>query len=328
MCVKRQVLTSCDIAFVPPIELDEVYADFRADDFRKKLEARISSGDLDFSRPGHDMGELASKLADICEEQIDIVFETCRQHKIGSLPCPKRRKRGVGKAKVADGSANGPTDQNQPTIPPAHPNQVIFAGASNENSPVSSSLDTPHSGESWPYHAGHTSQLTLAAPNTALTETSGGYLDIQDPHASLTSNIHGGRGLATRTDAHVTDYTSQPGPNHHSRVSEDSAVSFERPPPAFGGNFYQPVPQAFGHQQFPNVGFMRQTNGRVNFMVPGALPVQPSMPGLPVTGAAGSAPMNHQNIFQYGSPVDPTTFGSFTTQSGLGGTMDEGNHVG
>ena len=82
-----------DPAFVPPIELDEVY-DFHAQQCREDLRRRISDEELSGSSGSdQDLDNHIGKMVDICEKYIEYVFKECREVKIGNLPGQTRRKR-------------------------------------------------------------------------------------------------------------------------------------------------------------------------------------------------------------------------------------------
>jgi len=266
-----------DPAFVPPVEMDEVHADFRIHSCREDLRNRISEEELSAATgSGQDVDEHVNRMVEICEEYIEEVFRTCRQYKIGNLQCQMRRKR-VQKPKAQ----RGPSDPTRLAIPTTNPSQVGFAGTSDDNPNSASPLDTPRSGSSW---AAFGSQPGLTPTSLAqFTPHMNGFSDLGIVGGSMDVSGANGRPAMTSTEALLPlDFSSQTQPDHSRQASEDSAVSFERTT-NFVANGMHHRHLGFGPQMtYPNVPYMPQAmpaNSRGHFN-PAVGPIQTTMPGM------------------------------------------------
>ncbi|KAK3321318.1 hypothetical protein B0T19DRAFT_403871 [Cercophora scortea] len=128
--------------FVPPIELEEVQAEFRAQGCRE-LRKRIRDEDLKFAGSDEDATE---RIVNMCEKYVDFVFKACRD-KTGDLP-GRPRKRRVQANSLTLTTTSG--DQRFLTPPQMIPSNHRGGNASGSNeSSLSSSIDTPNSTHSW-----------------------------------------------------------------------------------------------------------------------------------------------------------------------------------
>ena len=211
-----------DSAFVPPVELDEVHADFHVRSCREDLRTRISEEELSAAAESRqDVDAHVARMVDICEEYIEDVFRTCRQFKIGNLQSQMRRKR-VQKPRAA----RGPSDPARLAIPATTASQVGFAGASDDNPSSASSIDTPRSNASWAFGSqpgmSSTPLAHFPAPMNGYSDLGivGGGMDV--------SGANGGVAMTSAEALIPLAFTSQTQPDHSRKASEDSAVSFER----------------------------------------------------------------------------------------------------
>lgn len=318
-----------DSVFVPPIELDEVYADFvDSESCRGELKKRISDEDLGSA-------EFEGRIVEICDDYIDWVFKRCRDNKIGNLPYPARRKRAQ--------KLRGPRGQKDATrleIPATISNQPSFNG-SNDDPGSASDLDTPRSNQSWANaFASQPGMPTTSLANVppALVPLAGNGFHDFDVSRMDASGLNSPLAMA-QPDTHL-GFPNQPQAHHHRQPSGDSGVSFEGTLGFDVIAIHQRQPGFGPHGQqmpFHGPGFMPHvmpqgmpqgmpTNGRGHghFQNQARIPIHTSVPAMTRTGPAPTG--MESTLFSYSSPLDHNGFGRYSPDGGLG-NMDETNHL-
>jgi hypothetical protein len=307
-----------DPTFVPPIELDEVHADFRTLNWRDDLRRRISQEELSASESDQDVQEHIERVVSICEGYIEEVFSACREEKIGNLTCQARRKRVQKKGR-------NQKDPSRLDIPTTGAVQMGFTNA-NDDPGSASSIDTPRSNHSTPWATyGTQPGLSTAHVSPALGSLTNGFtgFDISG------MDVSGANSQAAMTQPDLSyGFLGQPQPNHQRAPSEDSGVGFERTI-AFGNNGMQRHAFARSQMPFQNPNYapqMMQTSGRgqghAQFSVPNSMPIQTSMPltmpGASPTGIDATLPL-------FSSTMDQNGYG-YPPDGGLG-NMNNRNHM-
>ncbi|KAK0625846.1 hypothetical protein B0T14DRAFT_88226 [Immersiella caudata] len=307
-----------DPTFVPPIELDEVHADFRSDNWRHELTRRISEEEMSAAGSDDDVQGHIERIVKICEAYIEEVFTVCREDKLDNLPCQTRRKR------VQKGKGRGQKDPSRLDIPTTGAAQLGFPNASDDPGSASD-IDTPRSNHSTWATYGTQPGMSTAHVSPALGSLTNGFagFDVSGMGVSAANN----QAVLTQPDLSF-GYLNQPQPHHHRQPSEDSGVGFERTI-AFGNNGMHQR-HAFTHAQMPfqNANYapqIMQSNGggrgHGRFPVPAAMPIQTSMP-LSMPGASPTG--IDSTLLPFSSPLDQGEYG-YPPNSGL--NMNNGNHM-
>jgi len=308
-----------DSVFVPPIELEEVYADFfHNEGCRGELKKRISDEELGTA-------EAEDRIVEICEDYIDQVFKKCRKNKIGNLPCQARRKR-VQKPK----GPHGRKDATRLEIPATMSVQSSFNG--NDDPGSASELDTPRSNHSWANAFASQPGMPTASlahvPPALVPLAANGFSDF-DVSGMDVSGLNSPLAMA-QPDAHL-GFPTQPQPHHHRQPSGDSGVSFERTMGFGVSSMHQRQPGFSPHGQMPfhGPGFMpqgmqRHGRGHGHFQNPVGIPIHTSVPALTPTGPAPTG--MDSTLFSYSSPLGQNGFGGYSPDGGLS-NMDDANHL-
>lgn len=226
--------------FVPPIEFDEVLADFHMANSREALKQRLYERNLT-SKSGRDVDAGIAALAEICERHIESVFEHCRNIKLDNHPYRERRRRVQRPRSRQESVSRG----NLALVPPLQHEANYTAGESNGGSPAS--LNTAHSGGSW-YNVAQTAMSTggpVMAATTLITIPQAGFPGMPDASASGSMVLSSpaspdeARTPILQTTGGFPGHAAQ---LHHNRgPSADSAVGLHvsRTQDFPGGNMYQ-----------------------------------------------------------------------------------------
>ncbi|KAK5651972.1 hypothetical protein OQA88_11515 [Cercophora sp. LCS_1] len=230
-----------DSEFIPPIEFDEVFTEFQARHWHDMLTEQVSKEERSAADSSQDIEAHIARVVKICQEHINLVFNSCHEQKVGNRPAPRRRRRGATGAPKATVSPN-PAEHSQSTLPPL----VIYPGSriavSDGSSPHSSPHDTGSGGGSL-LGSQQSSQIedmtTPTGPSPHFDFPPNGSFDIQPIGPANVISGSMPRRARPFPPSPVAGLGFQNEPHHNRVASGDSGISFGGMPGFQDNTMYQ-----------------------------------------------------------------------------------------